>query len=149
MTVLFGPADAVAASRCLIARSIAGGKTDHHPRRCGWCPEPMADLQALIAGFNDWAAYRPTGKTGGTSERHEIRVWMELDRAEQRRLVIAAQALEADQPPEPPPAVVAPEPPIEPPPLAAVTNAPASLSPVTKSQPLEPPPAKKDVAWLG
>jgi hypothetical protein len=94
VTVLFGPADAIAASRCLIARSIAGGTTADHPRKCGWCSEPIADLRSLVAGFNDWAAYRPTGKTGGTSERHEVRLFMELPRDEQRQLIEEAQALE-------------------------------------------------------
>lgn len=114
MTVLFGPADAIAAGRCLIARSIAGGKTADHPRRCAWCDEPVADLVALVGGFNDWAAYRPTGKTGGTSDRHEVRLWMELDRDEQRKQIEAAQAFVDEPlepvitaPVEPPPAVVA------------------------------------------
>ena len=115
MSVIFGAPEAIAAARCLNARSIdVKGRTPDHPRRCGWCPEELADLRRLVEGFNAWAGYKPAGAQGGTAERHEVRLFLELPRDRQRELIEAAQQLVAE-PVVPPPSSPAVEPP--PPPL--------------------------------
>ena len=59
MTVIDEPAAAIAAGRCLTARSLARKPGDvwtpSHPRTCGWCDYPLDVLGRLIEGFNAWA----------------------------------------------------------------------------------------------
>lgn len=89
-TVLEDPAAAGAASRCLIARSVSDrGTTTAHPRACGWCDYPLADLRRMVDGFNEWAEYSARSNTFG---HHELRVFAELPRDEQERQITAAQA---------------------------------------------------------
>lgn len=130
MTPIFGPAEAMAAARCLTARSIADGVTEVHPRKCGWCTEPLGDLRALVEGWNAWAAYEPKGQTGGVAGRHEVRVFAELPRDEQRRQIEDAQQF----PPEPLAVQAAPNPP-------AVAQPPAAPDPPTQ-------PAVEAPSWL-
>lgn len=88
-TVLFDPAAAIAAGICLTARSVAPKTLDRHPRPCGWCEYEPDELRQMIDGFNAWAGFR---ERSGTYERHDARVFAELPRAEQARLVLEAQA---------------------------------------------------------
>lgn len=105
MTVVFEPAEAIAAGLCLTARTIAKGVTNRHPRPCGWCEYSIDELRQLIEGYNAWAGYK---ERGGTYERHEARLFQGLPRAEQARLVEIAQAFpsvpEAVKAQPPPPA---------------------------------------------
>lgn len=59
MSVIDEPAVAVAASRCLTARTVARRAGDEwtpsHPRTCAWCDYPTAALARLVDGFNAWA----------------------------------------------------------------------------------------------
>ena len=95
MTVLFEPAEAIAAGHCLTARTISRAAqpaaTTAHPRRCAWCDWPAEELRSMVEGYNAWAGYDPAR---GTYGRHEARVFQDLPRAEQQRQVIAAQGLE-------------------------------------------------------
>jgi hypothetical protein len=100
MTVLFEPASAIAAGLCMTARIIAKGVTTRHPRACAWCDWPVDELGKLIAGFNEWAGY---DERRGTYSRFDASVFQGLPRAEQERLVVAAQAFEAVETPTPPP----------------------------------------------
>jgi len=106
MTVLFEPASAIAASLCLTARAVADKAiTDRHPRPCGWCLYSPDELRQMVDGFNAWAGFRERTRT---YERHDARIFAELPRAEQARLVLLAQAFEPMQPDPPPPAVAVP-----------------------------------------
>lgn len=100
--VLFEPAEAVAAARCLAARTTDRPPiTTSHPRACGWCDYQLGELRQLVEGFNEWADYSNRSHTFG---RHELRVWAELPRDEQELRIVAAQAFpEPGAPPEPPP----------------------------------------------
>lgn len=103
MTVIDEPAAAIAASRCLTARSIAtrpgDERTAQHPAPCDWCDFPLAYLAELVAGFNEWAGWRERSRT---YERHDARVFAELPRAEQERRIVAAQGIDEPQPADPP-----------------------------------------------
>lgn len=92
--VLFEPEAAIAASRCVIARSVSDGRTPQHPRACGWCDYPLADLRSMVEGFNQWAEYSNRSHTFG---RHELRVWSEMPRAEQEARIVAAQAFPIEE----------------------------------------------------
>jgi hypothetical protein len=94
--VIFEPASAIAASRCLAARVRDSGHrvTASHPRRCGWCDYPTDVLDGLVRGFNAWAGY---SERTGTYAHHELRVWAELGKDEQLSQIVAAQVLE-DEP---------------------------------------------------
>lgn len=87
--VLFEPAAAVAVSICLTARTIADGRTDRHPRPCGWCDWPVEELQRMLAGFNAWAE---RDERSGRYGRHDAAVFQGLTRREQAELVLTAQA---------------------------------------------------------
>jgi hypothetical protein len=101
--VLFDPASAIAAGICLTARSVAPRTVDRHPRPCGWCDYSPDELRQMIDGFNAWAGF---SERSGTYERHDARVFAELPRAEQARLVLEAQAFPPERAmersPEPP-----------------------------------------------
>jgi hypothetical protein len=92
MTVIDDPAAAGAAGRCVIARSVSDrAVTNLHPRPCGWCDYPLPDLSRLVEGFNAWAG---SNSRSNTFAHHELRLWSELPRAEQDRLITEAQAFE-------------------------------------------------------
>ena len=108
MAVIDEPAAAIAASRCLTARSLSrkpGGEWTESPaRRCGWCDYPPEVLAALIDGFNAWAGWSERSRT---YERHDARVWAEMarrDHDEAERQIVAAQGLQPMTPLEEPPA---------------------------------------------
>jgi len=128
--VIFEPAAAVAAGRCLAARVRDRERwtTTDHPSRCGWCDYPTPVLDAMIRGFHAWAGY---SERTGTYAHHEMRVWSETPGDAQRAAVSAAQALEVG----PPPAPKAMEP---------AAAAPADAEPAATS-PADPP--RPD--WLG
>lgn len=97
---IFEPASAVAASRCMAAR-IRDPKrwlTDSHPSACGWCIYPMAALDEMVRGFNDWSGF---SVRANSYERHDARVFAELSQAKQQALIVAAQVLEDGLPPAP------------------------------------------------
>lgn len=110
MTVIFEPASAIAASRCLTARSIdpVHGRTNAHPRPCGWCPTPVEGLRSMVEGFNQWSGF---DVAKNTYERHEVRVFVDLPRAEQERQIVEAQDFPPVVEAEPEPVAVRPEPP--------------------------------------
>jgi hypothetical protein len=99
------PAAAVAAGRCLNARVYDPDRwlTTDHPSRCGWCVYPQPVLAEMIADFHRWAGWDERRRVFA---HHELRVWAELKREQQRDQVAAAQELES----EPPPAPLAPVP---------------------------------------
>lgn len=101
MTVIFEPAAAIAASRCLTAHSIdpVHARTSAHPRRCGWCDTPVEGLRQMVEGFNDWAGF---DLRRNSYARHEVRVFVDLPRAEQERQIVTAQELEPEPAKEPP-----------------------------------------------
>lgn len=107
MTVIFEPAAAIAASRCLTARTVdpSHATTNAHPRPCGWCDTPVEGLRSMVEGFNAWAGF---DLRGNTYQRHEVRVFVDLPRDEQERQIVEAQAF-----PEPPAAPM--EQPVAPP----------------------------------
>jgi hypothetical protein len=91
MGVISDPPAAVAAGLCLTARSIdREGVTAQHPRPCAWCDYPLPELLRLVDGYNQWAGW---SERAGTFERHEARVFAELPREEQRRMVLEAQGM--------------------------------------------------------
>lgn len=97
------PAIAAAMGRCLTARVLSPDHpfTERHPRPCGWCEWPTAELRAGLDAYNDWAA--PVGRTH-RSGRHVPRVFAELRQAEQEALIVEAQAFPEQEPasdPEP------------------------------------------------
>lgn len=92
MAVIDEPAAAVAASLCLIARD-RDGVTTRHPRRCGWCDYPEADLRAMVDGFIAWADPDEKRRTYG---RHAARVFAELSATQQAALVAEAQGFEPE-----------------------------------------------------
>jgi len=103
MTVIDDPAAAGAAGRCVIARSVSDrAMTSSHPRACGWCDYPLADLSRMVEGFNAWAGYN---SRSNTFAHHELRVWSELPRDEQERRIVEAQAFPEDEPPVAAPSV--------------------------------------------
>jgi hypothetical protein len=97
VTVIFEPASAVAAGICLTARLIADGRTDRHPRPCGWCDWPTDDLSRMLAGFEAWAERDEKG----VPRRLEVVQFQSLPGREQAELVLAAQSF-----PEPEPVAV-------------------------------------------
>lgn len=119
MAVIDEPAAAIAAGRCLTARSLSkrpGGEfeRDNHPRRCDWCDFPLDVLAALIDGFNDWAWFKPRTNTYA---RYDAQTWAEMARRHPEQAeaeIVAAQGLEPvterNEPPahESPPAPTAP-----------------------------------------
>jgi hypothetical protein len=103
MTVLFEPASAIAASICIAARTLSS--VARHPRPCGWCDWPVAELRGMVDGFNAWAGY---DERRGTYRQFDAAAFQGLPRVEQRRLVLEAQAFPdqaepAQAPPAPPP----------------------------------------------
>lgn len=109
------PAAAIAASRCLTARSIArprrGPWTEQHPRECSWCDLPLDFLRGAIEGWNAWAGPEDRGN-GVVYARYDAQAFAELarrDPAEAERQIVAAQGL-ADPTPSPvePPAHLPP-----------------------------------------
>lgn len=96
MTV-FDPEVAVAIGRCVTARSIElPGRVDpEHPRRCGWCGHPTSELVAALTWFNTWAGWSERSRT---YERHDVRIFAELPRDQQRARVLTAQDFEPDEP---------------------------------------------------
>ena len=109
MTVIFEPAVAIAVSRCLTARSIdEGGRTAVHPRECGWCSYPLPELVSMVEGFNAWAGH---DMRSNSYAKHEARVFDDLPRDEQQRLILEAQDFPELRPtPVPAPPAPAPEP---------------------------------------
>lgn len=107
MNVIDEPADAVAAGRCVTARSIADGVTSQHPRRCGWCDYPLTDLNRMVDGFNQWADFN---NRHGTAARYDVRAFAELPRTRQLELIEAAQGLEPERIAVPDPTPPPPEP---------------------------------------
>ena len=100
MTRLEDPASAVAASLCVGARMPGGtGATRRHPRRCGWCDWPPAELSRMVEAFNLTAG---RDERRGTWARHDVRVFTSLPRAEQEALVAATQGFEPEAAPRPP-----------------------------------------------
>ena len=93
MSRIDDPASAVAASLCVIARSVlvTVPVTNRHPSACGWCDYPAPVLSGMVADFNYRAGY---DQKHGTYARHDVRVFAALPRAEQVALVAEAQALE-------------------------------------------------------
>ena len=91
------PAVAAAMGRCLVARSLAKEgepfkPMERHPRTCGWCVYPRAELHAAMDEFKDWAAFDDRHATSG---RHATRTFThELSRAEQEARIVEAQAFE-------------------------------------------------------
>lgn len=115
MSVIDEPHDAVAASRCLTARSLDTGRgavTAQHPRRCTWCAIDLAELTRMVEGWNAWADPRDRGRST-VYVRHAARTFVEWARkqpAEAEALIAAAQGLEPLPGPEPQ-AIEAPQPP--------------------------------------
>lgn len=101
MTVLFEPASAIAAGLCLTARSIADGRTERHPRPCGWCDYDLPALERLIAGFEAWADRDPRT---GVPRRFEVVVFQSQPGRLQDEQIVAAQAFEPIAAPMPEPA---------------------------------------------
>jgi hypothetical protein len=152
MTVIFGAPEAIAAGRCLTARSIdVNGVTTHHPRRCAWCAEPLDDLRRLVEGFNEWAGWKPIGAMGGVAARYDVQTFAELPRAEQLRQIAAAQAFEAESVQE---AVAggAADRTVEPVghPVGAATEPPPPLQPSASTAPdvAPPSPLEEGPSWL-
>lgn len=87
-----------AAARCLAARVRDAGHwlTTDHPSRCGWCDYPTAELASMVETFNELVAFDLRSGTSVTGIGR-----FPVDRAEQHRLVTAAQQLEAGPPPAP------------------------------------------------
>lgn len=166
MTVIDEPHDAVAASRCLTARSLDTGRgavTAQHPRRCAWCAIDLAELTRRIEGWNAWADPKDRGRST-VYERHAARTFVEWSRkqpAEAEALIVAAQGLEPleehrvggsdpldHRPDEDRPAASfpvgqvqtsTPEPPDAPQPMAVAADTP----------PHDPAPVEEDVtAWM-
>jgi hypothetical protein len=131
--VLFDPAAAIAAGRCLAARVRDRQRwtTAMHPTRCGWCDFPTAILDGMIRGFHAWSGWNERNRTYG---HHELRVWAELGADQQAAQILAAQQLEAGLPPAP---GAAPDQPID----------PAPPTPADAQPPLADPPERPD--WLG
>lgn len=99
VSVIDEPAAAIAAGRCVTARSLDTGRgaiTAQHPRRCAWCDYPLADLSRMVEGWNHWA----DGKDHGRSTvyaRHDAQLFAERSRrdpVEAERLIVDAQGLE-------------------------------------------------------
>ena len=102
MTVIDEPAAAIAAGRCLTARSLARKPGDvwtvSHPRTCGWCDYPPDVLRRLIEGFNAWAGWAERSRS---YERHDARVWAESARRDPdaaERQIVAAQGFQPTEP---------------------------------------------------
>jgi hypothetical protein len=95
MTVIDEPAAAVAAGRCVTARSLAVPGRDrtmaNHPGPCAWCDYPLADLARMVDGFNAWAGWDERRRT---YDRHDARVFQDLPRAEQERRIVEAQGFD-------------------------------------------------------
>jgi hypothetical protein len=96
MSVIDEPAAAIAAGYCVAARSLTtDGRTTRHPRPCTWCDYPLSVLAPMVEGFNAWAQPKDQGQ-GHVYGRHDVRVFSELPRDEQERLVLEAQGLTPD-----------------------------------------------------
>lgn len=118
MSVIDEPIAAIAAGRCVLARSLATmGRppTPQHPRRCAWCDYPLADLSRMVEGWNHWADGKDRGQAT-VYARHDAQLFAERSRkhpAEAEALIVAAQGLEPLSVPQP--MDVQPEPaPLEP-----------------------------------
>lgn len=113
MNVIDDPAAAIAASRCLTARSLAGRQgpvTVQHPRPCAWCDYPLDGLSRMVQGFLEWSGFSERTRT---YSRHDARLFDELTRrdpAAAEAEIVAAQGLEALEPEPPPPAHESPPP---------------------------------------
>jgi hypothetical protein len=96
LMVIDDPAAAVAAARCVTARSVTrtdrAPVTSQHPRTCAWCDYPLDVLAPMVAGFLAWAEPKDQGM-GTVYGRHDVRVFFELPRAEQERQITEAQGL--------------------------------------------------------
>lgn len=90
------PAVAAAMARCLTARILEPihRTTTRHPRWCGWCEYPIAELRDAVDEFNQWADFSARHRTGG---RLVVRSFSELAPTEQERRVTEAQGFE-DEP---------------------------------------------------
>lgn len=143
-TVISEPEMAIAAGRCLTARSLAtptrGAITVRHPRPCGWCDWPLEDLRRMVDGFNTWAGYVARANTYA---HHELRVWQEKPAAEQEALIVAAQAFEDEPTAEAPGAMAGPA-------GAEAHAAPASelITAGTSEPELEATPTEEGPTWL-
>lgn len=99
MSVIDEPAAAIAAGRCVTARSLDTGRgavTAQHPRRCAWCDYPLADLARMVEGWNQWADGKDRGRST-VYARHDAQLFAERSRrdpAEAERLIVDAQGLE-------------------------------------------------------
>jgi hypothetical protein len=91
--VLFEPAEAYAAARCLASRSYHERTTARHSRRCGWCDYPTETLDAMVTGFNQWADF---SEKHGTSGRGDVRAFQALPSERQEELIVEAQAFEPE-----------------------------------------------------
>ncbi len=121
MAVIDEPAAAIAAARCLTARSLSrrpGGEwTESHARRCDWCDFPLDVLAALIDGFNDWAGFKPRTNTYA---RFDAQTWAEMARRHPEQAeaeIVAAQGFQpvtvADEAPAHEPEVPPAAPPVD------------------------------------
>lgn len=91
------PAAAIAAARCLTARTIARRVgdtwTESHPRECSWCDLPLDFLRDAIDGWNAWAGAEDRGH-GVVFRRYDAQAFAELSRQhpdEAERQIVAAQ----------------------------------------------------------
>lgn len=102
MAVIDEPAAAVAAARCLSARTLARRPGDEwrptHPRRCAWCAYEPATLSGMLDGWNAWSGAKERGRAT-VYERYSAQAFSELQRrdpAEAERQIVEAQGLEAE-----------------------------------------------------
>jgi hypothetical protein len=88
VTVIFEPAAAIAAGICMTARTIAEGRTDRHPRPCGWCDWELDALRQMVDGFEAWA----NRDKAGVPRRFEVVAFQSQPQRLQAEQVLAAQA---------------------------------------------------------
>ncbi len=101
MTTRLDPPSAVAASLCLLARSLSDrAVTSRHPRPCGWCDYPVAELRAMVDDLNEMTFDPKSGRY----LTHDARAFSELPRARQATLVAEAQSFEPEPMTAPTPA---------------------------------------------
>jgi hypothetical protein len=111
-TVLWDPAEGLAAARCQLARwkDPAHRLSADHPSSCVFCPYPDLELARLVDGWNEWAGLDERGRYA----RLEVERFAEEGRrspTRQRELITAAQEL-TGEPWPPPPATPAKEEPV-------------------------------------
>lgn len=135
MVVTEAPA-AYAAARCLAARVRDRSRwlTTDHPSRCGWCDLPTDVLDGMVRHFNDLVEFdvRNSTSTSGAV------TFGRLERDEQLRQIVAAQALEDEPPP-------APGRPVD---SILVASGPAAVASEPAARP-EAPPVGTRPTWAG